>query len=338
MDRGARRHRRARWQGTRLLRAAQGIEARAPARSGARVSGQHALHQHHFARAGAAVPGRRVDGAPGAQDHPLERGGDGVARQSARSRNRRPSLDIRLDREPLRGRLQSLLPRQGRGPGRPGVLPGTRRAGHLLARLSRGPAHREPARSLPPRDRARARALVLPAPATDAGPLGIPDGLDGARPPQRDLSGALQPLSPPARDRGHVEEPRLGVHRRRGDGRARGGRSARAGRSRQARQPDVRGQLQPAAARWPGARQRQDHPGAGGALPRRRMERDQGHLVARLGLPARPGLRRDPGRDDERDRRWRVAALHHRVGRIHPAALLRQGSAAPQDGRERERR
>ena len=42
-------------------------------------------------------------------------------------------------------------------------------------------------------------------------------------------------------------------------------------------------QLQPAAARWPGARQRQDHSGTGSDFPRRRLERDQGASGAAIG-------------------------------------------------------
>ena len=57
--------------------------------------------------------------------------------------------------------------------------------------------------------------------------------------------------------------------------------------AREARQPDLRHQLQPPAARRPGARQRQDHPGARGDLPRRRVERHQGDLGQRLGPAAR---------------------------------------------------
>ena len=48
--------------------------------------------------------------------------------------------------------------------------------------------------------------------------------------------------------------------------------------AREARQPDLRRQLQPAAPRRPGARQRQDHPGARVRFPRRRLERHQGRL------------------------------------------------------------
>jgi pyruvate dehydrogenase E1 component len=56
--------------------------------------------------------------------------------------------------------------------------------------------------------------------------------------------------------------------------------------ARRSRQPDLRRQLQPATARWPGARQRQDHPGTRSGIPRRGLERDQGHLGLALGSPA----------------------------------------------------
>ena len=52
----------------------------------------------------------------------------------------------------------------------------------------------------------------------------------------------------------------------------------------QPRQPDLRRQLQPTAARRAGARQRQDHPGARGGLPRRRLERHQGDLGLLTGI------------------------------------------------------
>ena len=46
--------------------------------------------------------------------HPLERGGDGPAGEQPVRRDRRPPRDLRLRGEPLRGRLQPLLPGQGR--------------------------------------------------------------------------------------------------------------------------------------------------------------------------------------------------------------------------------
>ena len=57
-------------------------------------------------------------------------------------------------------------------------------------------------------------------------------------------------------------------------------------RPREARQPHVGHQLQPAAARRPGPRQRQDHPGTRRRLPRGRVERHQGGLGQRLGRAA----------------------------------------------------
>ena len=58
----------------------------------------------------------------------------------------------------------------------------------------------------------------------------------------------------------------VGRVRRRRDGRARIDERADAGRAREARQPGVGGQLQPAAPRRPGARQRPHHRRAGKAL------------------------------------------------------------------------
>ena len=88
-------------------------------------------------------------------------------------------------------------------------------------------------------------------------------------------------------DRGlkpRAEPQGLGLPRRRRDRRARGAGRHHAGLAREARQPDLRHQLQPAAARRPGARQRPDHPGTGGRLPRRRLERHQGASGAPSGM------------------------------------------------------
>ena len=150
----------------------------------------------------------------------------------------------------------------------------------------------------------------------------------GIGPDQRDLPGAVQSLPPEPRPRGHVGVAGLGVPRRRRDGRARGDGRAVARRARGARQPDLRRQLQPAAPRRSRPRQRQDHPGAGGALPRRRLERDQGHLGPRVGRAARPRRRWRPRREDEQHARRRVAEVLGRRRRVHPRALLRARPAA----------
>jgi pyruvate dehydrogenase E1 component len=86
-----------------------------------------------------------------------------------------------------------------------------------------------------------------------------------------------------ARPPGYEQLARLGLPGRRRDGRARGTRCAARRGARGPRQPDVRRQLQPPASRWPGSRQRQDHPGARGGVPRRRLERHQGRLGPRVG-------------------------------------------------------
>ena len=179
---------------------------------------------------------------------------------------------------------------------------------------------------------------LLPAPAADARLLGVPDGLDGPRPAGRHLPGAVQPLPAEPRHQGHEPAARLGVPRRRRDGRARVDLRDLARRARGPRQPDLRHQLQPAAPRRPGARQRQGHPGARGPVPRRRLERDQGRLGPRVGRPPRPRRRRRPGREDEHDARRRVPEVLGLDRRLRPRALLRAGPAPAPDRRAPVRR
>ena len=78
------------------------------------------------------------------------------------------------------------------------------------------------------------------------------------------------------------------LRRRRRDRRARDARRHLPRRPRGPRQPHLGRQLQPAAPRRSGARQRQDHPGARGGLPRRRLERHQGHLGLAVGTSCWP--------------------------------------------------
>ena len=106
----------------------------------------------------------------------------------------------------------------------------------------------------------------------------------GLGPHPGDLPGAVPALPARPRARQHRGAQGLGVHGRRRDGRARVAGRHRPGAARGARQPDLRRQLQPAAPRRPGARQRQDHPGARGGFPRRRLERDQGRSGAPTGI------------------------------------------------------
>ncbi len=197
--------------------------------------------------------------------------------------------------------------------------PGTYARAFLEGRLERRPARR-----LPPGEVARPqRPVVVPAPAAHARVLAVPDGLDGPRPDQRDLPGAGQPVPHQPRHQGRVRPARVGVPRRRRDGRGREPRPAAGGRERGPRQPHVRHQLQPPAPRRPGARQRQDHPGARELLPRRRLERHQGRLGPRVGRPARARPRRRAAQPHERHARRRLPDLQGRVGRLRARELLR---------------
>ena len=130
----------------------------------------------------------------------------------------------------------------------------------------------------------------------------------------------------------------LGVHGRRRDGRAGVDGRDLARRPREARQPRVRDQLQPAAPRRAGAREREDHPGARDELPRRRLERDQGDLGLRLGSAARERHRRLAPPADGGGGRRRVPDLQVEGRRVRPRALLRQVPRDARDGGGLDRR
>ena len=161
--------------------------------------------------------------------------------------------------------LQPLLPGQGRrAAGRPGLLPGPRLPGHLRPGLRRGPADRGPARQLPVRG-GRRRALLLPPPPADARVLGVPDGLDGARARSTPSPRPTWPATCDARGLADTSHSRVWCFV--GDGEFDEPETIgppRHGRPGAPRQPDLRGQLQPPAARRPGPGQRQGHPGVRG--------------------------------------------------------------------------
>ena len=132
---------------------------------GARLA-QHRLHQHHPVPSRAVVPRRRGHRAPDPRLHPLERRGHGLQRQPQGARGGWPHRHVPVLRQPLRGRLQPLLPRQGTpGRRRPDLHPGPRLPRHLRPVLSRGPAQRDAAVALPPGGPARDEpgAVLLPA-------------------------------------------------------------------------------------------------------------------------------------------------------------------------------
>ena len=98
--------------------------------------------------------------------------------------------------------------------------------------------------------------------------------------------------------------------------------AARGGRPGAPGQPDLRGQLQPAAPRRPGPGQRQDHPGV------EALFRGAGWNVikvvwGRTGTTCCPGRRRCPAEQDEHHGRRRVPEVRRRGRCLHPGALLR---------------
>ena len=81
VDGVARRRGRAGRRRPRPLPDLQAAQARPPAECGPAAAGPDPLHQHHLAGAGAVLPRRRGHGAADPPHDPLERAGDGAARQ-----------------------------------------------------------------------------------------------------------------------------------------------------------------------------------------------------------------------------------------------------------------
>ena len=106
--------------------------------------------------------------------------------------------------------------------------PGMYARAYLEGRLDRG----GPGRLPPGEVEGTARPALVPAPAADAGLLAVPDRVHGPRPDERDLPGAVQPVPAQPRHQGHLRPARLGLPRRRRDGRAGVARPAPAGRER----------------------------------------------------------------------------------------------------------
>ena len=130
----------------------------------------------------------------------------------------------------------------------------------------------------------------------------------------------------------------LGVLRRRRDGRARKPGRHRPGGAREARQPDLRHQLQPAAPGRPGARQRQDRPGAGRRVPRLGLERHQAALGQQLGSAAGARQGRRAAQDHDGHAGRRLPGLQGQRRRLRAQALLRPRPAHAGDGVQDERR
>ncbi len=293
---------------------------------------QHALREHDSRRGGAGAAGRSRARAARHRARPLECDRDRAAGERRVVGARRPHRELPVRRDAVRGRLQPLLARAlPRARRRPRLHAGPLVPGHLLPRLPRGAADRGEPAPVPAGGR-RGRALLVSAPLADARLLAVPHRLDGPRPADGDLPGQVPQVHGRARHARPGRPQGVGVHGRRRDGRAGVDGRHLARRTREARQPHLRRQLQPAAPRRPRARQREDHPGARDELPRRRLERDQGDLGVGLGHAPRRGRDRDAPLPDGGGRRRRVPDLQVERRRVRPGALLRQVPRDAGDG------
>ncbi len=186
-----------------------------------------AVRQHDPGRRAGALPGRSRDRGAAAPLHPLERDGDGGAREQGQQRAGRPRRVVLVVGDAVRHRPQPLLARaRAHERRRPRLLPRPFVARHLRARVPRRPRQRRAARELPPRGR-RQRRSVVSASVADARLLAVRDGLDGPGPAASGVPGALHALSARPRSRRHVRPQGVGIPRRRRDRRARIARRAR---------------------------------------------------------------------------------------------------------------
>ena len=122
--------------------AAAAERARAPSRHPAAVHREHAIRQHADDRPGSAVPRQPGDRAPHQEPRPLERHRDGRCAPTRRS----PASADTSRRSPRRRRSTKSASTISSGPAarrrsRRRVLPGSRGARHLLARVSRRAPH-----------------------------------------------------------------------------------------------------------------------------------------------------------------------------------------------------
>ena len=322
-----------RGRGSRVLPAGRGGHRGAAEGRGGPVQRDHAVPEHDPAGfAGPVEPARAGHGSPDPVAGPVERAGDGAAGERGVLRAGRSYRQLPVRGDPVRRGLPAFLPRRVRRPRRrPAVHPGAFVAWHLRPVVRGGSADRGSADEIPDGDRRR-RPVVVSASVADAGVLADADGVDGPGPDHGDLPGAVPEVPGLPRAGRHRGPQGLGVPGRRGDRRAGVAGRHRHGEPGEAGQPYLRGQLQPAAAGRPGPRQRQDHPGAGGHLPRRGLERDQGDLGQRLGPAYRPRFHRPAAEADGGGGRRRVPGLQVQERRVRPGEVLRHVPGAGRDG------
>ncbi len=254
--------------------------------------------------------------------------------------SRRSPLDLRVGGRALRGRLQPLLPRQGRRRlRRPGVLPGPRRARHLRPRVPRGPADRGAPRRVP------ARGVGAAAACRATRTRGACRTSGSSRPSRwasaRSTRSRRRASTGTCSHHEIADTSQARVWAFVGDGEMDEPESM-AGLSIAARE-----NLDNLIFVVNCNLQRLDGPVRGNHKVIQELEmmfRGAGWNVIKVvwgrgvGRAARARRRRRARQQDELDRRRRVPEVRDRVRRVHPGALLRPGPAAAEDGRAPERR
>ncbi len=274
----------------------------------------------------AALPGAARDRAAHQEHHPLERDGHGRAREPRRVGHRRTHLDLRLGGDAVRGRVQPLLPRARtiRAAATRSTSRAMRAPGSTPARSWRAGSRAEQLENFRRELRPGAACRPIPHPRLMPELLGVPHRVDGARADHGDLPGALQPLP--------------GGPRAAASARARCGRSSATARRTSRRRLGAitlasREKLDNLIFVINCNLQRLDGPVRGNGkiiqeleadLPRRRLERDQGHLGRRVGPAPGPGRGRLARPADGRGRRRRLPEVQRQARQLHPRALLRR--------------
>ena len=148
----------------------------------------------------------------------LERRDHGAPRAAARHRRRRPHLDLRVGRDAVRGRASTTSSAarttraaatrsSSRATPPPACTPApSSRAGSAEDRLDGFRQEKSPRR----RRRDRWRCPSYPHPRLMPRLLGVPDGVDGHRPDERDLPGAVQQVPAQPRHQGHQRSSTCG--------------------------------------------------------------------------------------------------------------------------------
>ncbi len=327
MARRARRRARGRRAGSRAFPHRGADRQGAPVRRVPAVLGQHRVHQHDPGGEAGQAPRRLQHRAEDPPLRALECDGDGAPREQGHQR-RRPHRELRVGGDALRHRLQSLLARAfRRARRRPRLRAGPLGARRLRAGVHARAAHRRADRQLPAGGR-RQGHLVVPAPVADARFLAVPDGVDGTRPADGDLPGALHEVPARPRSRDRPKDARSGPSwaTARWTSRSRWARSGMAARE----------NLDNLVFVVNCNLQRLDGPVRGNGkiiqelesrLPRLRLERDQGHLGPALGSALRPRQEGRPDAPDDGGGRRRVPDDQVEGRRLRPRAFLQHAGA-----------